>query len=270
MEPILPLLSPSDTLERRLRRVLEVHQLSVCRVPTWSLLRELAAGADAIVMDGEALDDPGDASDLFRLSALNPTAALVLVVPVRALPRLSSTLPTHCDVLALPIDLPNMGSRVARSRFLGWARRMHRRIQLAEHIPFLARLALREALRVHAPAVGQSECPSRVTSMNQVAHNIGVSRGHLSGVLSRADVRLRQVMDAWVVVQAHMLRRYERLPWERIAWRLGYASLSGLSDAFRRSVGDRLREADQVGPEARLRWFEVEVLDQLVQLPPAN
>jgi AraC-like DNA-binding protein len=78
-----------------------------------------------------------------------------------------------------------------------------------------------------------------------VAHLTGWSPEHLSRVAKADGVRVRQIVDVFLCVRAAHEKRTTGKPWDDIARRFGYASVSGLHALFRRANGLGLREAQE-------------------------
>jgi len=130
-------------------------------------------------------------------------------------------------------------------------------ILASQGVPYLARLALMRTLKMR--------CDERPT-VQALAEHIGVSRSHLSRTLAGCGVDIRHFRDQWTTVLAVVMHSYDDLPWDKVARRLGYASLSGLSDLLYRSSGVRLRHPTAGDPTLWLQWFGRRVVQRVLDV----
>lgn len=262
LRSLVPVMTSSGELIDSLREQRVLLEATILRVANWKLIRTVAIEADVLVVDTAAA--PTQDIELLKFSTSHPHCSIVVAHRQgrRGPEHLqNSHLPNRVIVVSWDSrDISELALEIAWARFMAWATRIRDEVLRTRHLPYVARLALRETIR---PEVGSRP------SLTQIAHEVGVNRSHLSRVCHRSNVPLSEITDAWSVVQSVALRWYSNLPWDTVAWRCGYASLSGLSDLLYRSTGGRIRQVATQEPEAWFLWFERDILAPLLKPPEA-
>ena len=254
---VVPVLASSPGVAERLRHDARLCRTEVVVARTWPLFSELCQEADVCVVDPGGVPSGAGIARLHRLCAACPFLSVLVLIDLGGarLGALPEALPPRARTLVVPAEFDDFGGRVIRMRLEAWSRKVRQGIMDRTALPYVVRLALTHGLRIRPDLFSPGVAVRPRRSIQGVAEGIGVSRGHLSRLLSRHGVSLPELLDGWLVVQAATVRWCDDLPWERVAWRCGYASMSGLSDAFQRVAGARLRALDGREPEAWMGWF---------------
>lgn len=93
-------------------------------------------------------------------------------------------------------------------------------------------------------------CPAR--SIRTLARRLGQSEDHLSRLARSVDFNLRDFLDWCIALRGIQLHFGTGEGWEEVAWRLGYASTSGLSEQIKHALGCRPKDIAQIDLE---KWF---------------
>lgn len=258
--PLVPTLNLSDAARRALRAGVALGQWELLPMPTWRLVSHVAAEADVCVANLTRVSQGGPLLDAYRLVAQHPSCTLVALTDAFRDGAAGDWLPDAVVSVSVRVSGEDLVRCVAKARFRGWAERMRRLALSSDSLPYVARVGVYHALTARDGLVPGGLTSRRPDSIERVAQRAGVSRTHLSRTLRGCGINMRQVLDAWTLVQGVAYRSYLTLPWERVGPRFGYASLSGLSDAFHRSAGVRLRQAEGGPPERWCVWFERDVV----------
>lgn len=187
-------------------------------------------------------------------ASVRPLKALVALSDGRVDPTFLHMLPADTDALFLPSDAHILRPTVSRALLHYLAQRLES-VALAGHEwhPLL-RASVRHILRRTVISVRHTDA-SEGRSLRAVAAGVGVSQEYLSRIARTESLPLRELADRWLVVQGAVVRALEGEPWERIAWRAGFESASGLSDLCMRAGGLRLRALAAQPPEDVLAEF---------------
>lgn len=150
-------------------------------------------------------------------------------------------------------------------RFLdqAWRADLKARVALQLGIPFLVRATLATIISETSIAVSAIR-PRPVRNLSKISEDLGVSRAHLSRTITPL-MDVHAIADQAMVVQAVWMMAAYGHSWDRIAWTLGYRTLSGLHRLMQRVIGAGLRDtADQEPIDLGLRW-EALLLSQLAE-----
>lgn len=126
----------------------------------------------------------------------------------------------------------------------GWFEGRCRSLTASLHsveLPLALRVALRILLRQRIPEALNDPQPAR--TVGGLAEAVGVTRPHLSTTATAHGIPLASLAARWTAILALERRMTSDLTWEAIAWRCGYAGVSGLSELFMVQFGRRLRAA---------------------------
>ncbi len=135
--------------------------------------------------------------------------------------------------------------------FLGLARRIRNRTTL----PQMLRVVLARLLEEEPPAgpVDASSPRAPPRSIRSLARRVRCSPDYLGRLARKHGIDLRSFLGWVMALRALQLRGNGEMTWERIAWSLGYESVSGLSEHLKSTLGRRPSELDH-GELAG--WFE--------------
>jgi len=134
--------------------------------------------------------------------------------------------------------------------FLGLARTVRER----KDLPYLVRVALARILEEEPPAepVDASSPKAPPRSIRTLARRLRCSADHLSRLARKHGIDLRSFLAWATALRALQLRINPDVSWERVAWCLGYESVSGLSEHLKTTLGRRPSELDHAELGA---WF---------------
>jgi len=94
-----------------------------------------------------------------------------------------------------------------------------------------------------------------VDSITALASRLGLSRSYTARLARGAGVELTHLIDLWRVILAMHVRTVWQAPWDVVAWRVGFASHSGLAALVQRTTGMTLTELDRSSFEQLLTEF---------------
>ncbi len=149
-----------------------------------------------------------------------------------------------------------------------------RATEVVEHdgsLQGVLRSALLYALQQNAAQVpvdseGEQAEAGPARSIRALAQRLNSSEDHLSNAAREHGLPLRSFLDWCIALRALQLRLQAKTPWEAIAWRLGYRSVSGLSEHLNRTLGMRPR---QLGHH-QMQWAFSEFEKRFLSPPPAR
>lgn len=135
--------------------------------------------------------------------------------------------------------------------FLGLARRIRR----DKELPKMLRVVLARILEDEPPAgpVEPSSPKAPPRSIRSLARRVRCSPDYLSRMARKHEIDLRGLLGWVVALRALQLRGNAEMTWERIAWSLGYESVSGLSEHIKSTLGKRPSE---LGKGDLGHWFQ--------------
>lgn len=114
------------------------------------------------------------------------------------------------------------------------------------------RVRVREMVRTiltSRPAPPGLETSAPPGTIAELAALLGLSRSYVSRLAHHHGVDTLELLDLWRVILALHLRESWGVPWDVIAWRLGFSSHSGLAAMVQRTVGLSLKALERVRPE---------------------
>lgn len=246
LRPIIPVLAPDDDLVRALQEDGRLLASMITRVPTLPVLSVLVGESDATVIDlrSTRLSD----LELYQLLARHETSQIVVFDSPSGVRHLRPT--SRVWVVGASTTPVELARAVNSARFAGWHRRMCNLVRKHEGLPYTTRLALLRAV--------PNSLEPRVT-LATIAQDIGVSRSYLTRLLSQSSLNVSEITDRWLAVRAAWMRKNDGRTWEAASWKLGYQTMSGLSDSMYRATSMRLREAARYSPDYWVEWFEEEL-----------
>ncbi|HYR09515.1 MAG TPA: helix-turn-helix domain-containing protein, partial [Longimicrobium sp.] len=106
----------------------------------------------------------------------------------------------------------------------------------------------------HPAAIGEPF--ASIHTVQELARQRGLSPDYLRRACKAAGVDLRRFIRWCLALRALELRQVEGLSWEHTAWRMGFASTSGLSEHLQRTLGLRPRGLGDTDLHALLARFE--------------
>jgi AraC-like DNA-binding protein len=95
-----------------------------------------------------------------------------------------------------------------------------------------------------------------IHTVGELARRRGLSPDYLRRACKAGGVDLRRFIRWCLALRALELQKREELSWEHTAWRMGFASTSGLSEHLRRTLGLRPRDLQDTDLHAFVSRFE--------------
>lgn len=180
----------------------------------------------------------------------------------------SATPPSSADcsaAVALSLDsdpghlVPMVERLLRRFPFLRWAHAFREKLGL----PGALRHALASVMEQEPPLgpVATGEPGAIPKSVRSLANRLGCSEDHIGRLARHAGVDLPTFLKWNIALRAIQLRGQPGMSWEIVAWRLGFASISGLSESLKQTLGLRPSEFGEVDFGFWAREFEERFLN---------
>lgn len=237
--------------------------------PSWRAFVEAAQTADVSVLVTRRLADLGDLCGNKPPTSWSPPGLIIITEPQSDNLRRSGTLPA-AGILFLGEGLrclpPLVENLLCRDCFARWTAMVRRCPDLP---PLLRRVLI--AVFEQKPSVAPLEPgdPAAISrSVRSLAVRLGCSEDHLGRTARHAGIDLPGILKWAAALRALQARVQSGASWEVIAWQLGFASVSGLSELMMSTLGVRPTTVAtcHVGPW--LSEFEHRFLHSLVEHKP--
>lgn len=245
MRPPIPVSAPTPFDAQRALEALASAGLEPVFCAGWDRFRRQTTGADIAVVVAPWLDQYPLAR-LEDFEAERPWLPIVLLTerPPENLKLLARVRVEA--VLFLGTDEAELPAVVRTARGDTAFRTLARALREREDLPGVLRLALARTLEERPPLepvdAASPKAPAR--SIRSLARRARCSPDYLSRIARRHDLDLRGFL-AWVVaLRALQMSADADVTWEQIAWRLGYESVSGLSEHLKSTLGHRPTDLD--------------------------
>lgn len=184
----------------------------------------------------------------------DPVALIVVTDPDPENLRRLVTLPA-AEVLFLDRDMTRLGRMVRGyldwNPFPWWVAQVRHRSDL----PGLLRRALLTVLEHEPPTVPvePADGAAMPRSVKRLANRLGCSDDYLRKLARRMGIALPAFLKWTVALRALQIRAASGAKWETVAWRLGFAGVSGLSEHLNSTLGLRPTMASTTGLD---RWVD--------------
>lgn len=254
MRPRIVLFCPDPALLEQTRALLDSRADVVQATQTWDWSRMRADTADCGVLVVPWLDLDFPTVTIRRYSDDLHAPMVVLVTEgephnLRGLTRVGDVHVVYIgeERRRLPTLVQGAGLEVG-------FRAVRRRL-LAARLSPCTRCALNYALDQRPAAVpacdGEPTAPAR--SLRDLAARTGFSPRQLRRAAGADRVDLALFLKLSLALRAVQVKRHEGLTWEAVAWRLGYRSSGGLTEAFKSLFGcGPAKLQNDIG-----RWFNL-------------
>lgn len=263
---LVPFLSPSVELARRVRSALELSRFELVTISSVAAFKDTAAHGGVGVVGlpglGEGHDDDLVPTLVFRHPNLSILAITHAAGPLRRV--LGRKPPPNVELLCLPWERYELSARIGRVWLTAQSAKLRRRIREAGQLPFALRTFIAAVLELRPRAHKRDPGWSVRPHITVVCAQKGVTRSQVYTQATEVGFEPRKFIDAWRAVQLVAVHDLEHLPWSEVGGRAGYASLSGSSDLVLRALGYRPSALPTVDVEHWLRWFEEEWLEPLL------
>ncbi|MBI4538382.1 MAG: AraC family transcriptional regulator [Gemmatimonadetes bacterium] len=248
------LFGTSQTDLARIARSLSQAGFALVHCRSWSALIREADRTVAAVIVAPWLGCDVSLADVRTLTERCPWYPLVLVTEpepsnLRLLVRVIVS-----DVLFLRSEERRLAQTIRSAQVDGFFCRAAELIRRSQSLAPVLRSALLYALE-QAPAplpVDSEELIAPARSIRALADRLHTSEDHLSHAAKEHGLSLRAFLDWCIALRALQLRIRAGAGWETIAWRLGYRSVSGLSEHLKHTLGLR---PSHLGHGQIQRWF---------------
>jgi hypothetical protein len=257
----VPLLIHSDILARRVEHALASRLLPAIRLNVDITRAESGGGLGVCVIEEGVLDGAALRRLIRPRGRGVTTVHPIFLVADPMVPPLEPV----SSICVVSVDLMDLPAMVFQARLKVWKERLACAVRSARHVPLLLQDALVLVLRHPVPRFGEGG--TAIRNVTELAARVGVSREHLSRTATQRRIALGHLTRSHLTVMASYSREVERHSWDAVAWSLGYASQAGLSKLARATTGLGLREIERRGVGFLMRWWEMDVLGELLDQP---